>query len=116
MKSSDLKVVTHADIANIRYCFFCQPGGVPHTLAVSTNWLNVHAGIMYMVLSTGNSKVRTLQQRPLHGMWTRLYKLESYMRRRPDNNNNCSTALIARAKSGLRSNLRASNFPGEAYL
>ena len=47
MKSSDVKVATHADIANIRYCFFCQPGGVPHTLAVHTNWLNVHAGIMY---------------------------------------------------------------------
>ena len=47
MKSSDLKVATHADIANIRYCFFCQPGGVPHTLAVRANWLNVHAGIMY---------------------------------------------------------------------
>ena len=47
MKSSDLKVATHADIANIRYCVFCQPGGVPHTLAVCANWLNVHAGIMY---------------------------------------------------------------------
>ena len=41
MKSSDLKVATHADIANIRYCFFCQPGGVPHTLTVRTNWLKV---------------------------------------------------------------------------
>ena len=48
MKSSDLKVATHADIANIRYCVFCQPGGVPHTLAVRANWLNVHAGIMYI--------------------------------------------------------------------
>ena len=47
MKSSDLKVATHADIVNIRYCVFCQPGGVPHTLAVCANWLNVHAGIMY---------------------------------------------------------------------
>ena len=47
MKSSDLKVATHADIVNIRYCVFCQPGGVPYTLAVCANWLNVHVGIMY---------------------------------------------------------------------
>ena len=49
MKSSDLKVATHADIANIRYCFFCQPGGVSRTLAVRTNWLNVHTRIMYTI-------------------------------------------------------------------
>ena len=57
MKSSDLKVATHADIVNIRYCVFCQPGGVPHTLAVCANWLNVHAGIMYKLF-----KLRYLSQ------------------------------------------------------
>ena len=32
--------------ANNRRRPFCQPGGVSHTFAVSTNWLNVHAGII----------------------------------------------------------------------
>ena len=37
--------------ANNRRRPFCQPGGVSHTFAVSTNWLNVHAGIMYSEVS-----------------------------------------------------------------
>ena len=33
---------------------FFQPGGVPHTFAVRTNWLNVHAGIMYSLAEPGS--------------------------------------------------------------
>ena len=63
MKSSDLKVATHADIVNIRYCVFCQPGGVPRTLAVCANWLNVHAGIMYSHHSVAQFGKKASQER-----------------------------------------------------
>ena len=39
---------TRCHAANIRCCFFLPTlRGVPHTLAVGTNALNVHAGNMY---------------------------------------------------------------------
>ena len=47
--------------ANNRRRPFCQPGGVSHTFAVSTNWLNVHAGIMYSFIQCSA---------PAHFMWT----------------------------------------------
>ena len=66
----------------------------------------------YIVLSTGNSEVWTLRQRPLHGMWMSIQIRVIHVKTYTDNNDNCSAAL------GQKSNLRASNlqnFPGEAY-